>query len=344
MALLIVIGAHTHPQIFLGGNIGVDLFFVLSGFLITTLLLNEQKTTGSISIKTFYIRRALRLLPALVLLLAAVITFSWFAHPETIPGVLASAKSVIGYYWNWYLSAGWQPQTDRLGHLWSLSVEEQFYVLWPIVLIFTAARPRVFRLILIAGISGPAIGRVLLWSGGPALDLYFRTDLRFDSLMWGALAAWLSFNRKAIPYPNSVGGIAFISYIVLACFRNLSNGFLYLGGYSLIGALGLYLIIAGTKSDSHWLKSILEFRPLKWTGKISYGLYLWHVPIFIEVSNYQLNPLASNAIALAATFAISAASYYGLEMWFLKWKPYSKPKSTQLIDARASDLIAGTNQ
>jgi peptidoglycan/LPS O-acetylase OafA/YrhL len=154
LAVLIVIGAHTTPQVFPGGNIGVDLFFVLSGFLITTLLLNEPKATGSISIKNFYARRALRLLPALVLLLICSIIYSWLFDPDLLLTALVSSKSVILYYWNWYLSLDWQPQFPTFRHLWSLSVEEQFYIFWPIVLILTVSRPRLFMAIILPVSSG----------------------------------------------------------------------------------------------------------------------------------------------------------------------------------------------
>jgi len=120
-----------------------------------------------------------------------------------------------------------------------------------------------------SGIIGPTIGRLLLWKEGPSLDLYFRTDLRFDSLMWGALAAWISFNRSTIPLQKILGGCALIAFVVMSRFNLLSNGFLYLGGYCLIGVMGLYLMIAGTNSSPRWLSSALEFRPLRWTGKIS---------------------------------------------------------------------------
>jgi peptidoglycan/LPS O-acetylase OafA/YrhL len=325
LAVLIVIGAHTNPQVFPGGNIGVDLFFILSGFLITTILLNEHKATGSISIKNFYARRALRLLPALVLLLICTIAYSWLFDNALLPTIWGNSKYVIGYVWNWYLSADWKPQAGFLRHLWSLSVEEQFYSVWPFVLILTVSRPRLFLAIILAGIVGPTIGRLLLWREGPSLYLYFRTDLRFDSLMWGALAAWLSFNRYAIPSPKILGGCALVAFLVLSRIDLLSGGFLYLGGYGLIGAMGFYLIVAGTNAEPRWLKASLEFRPLRWTGKISYGLYLWHVPMFYAARGYHLNSLVENVLALALSFAIATASYYGMEIWCLKYKPYSKP-------------------
>jgi peptidoglycan/LPS O-acetylase OafA/YrhL len=123
---------------------------------------------------------------------------------------------------------------------------------------------------------------------------------------------------------------------VLARVNLLSNGFLYLGGYCLIGAMGFYLIIAGTNAEPRWLKAALEFRPLRWTGKISYGLYLWHVPMFYAVAKYQIDPLGKNVLALIATFVIATASYYGMEIWFLKLKPYSKPvaRTANIDDAK----------
>lgn len=338
LAVLIVIGAHTNPQVFPGGNIGVDLFFILSGFLITTILLNEHKATGSISIKNFYARRALRLLPALVLLLISIIVYSWMFDPDLLPIVWGNSKYVIGYVWNWYLSADWQPQAGFLRHLWSLSVEEQFYIFWPFVLLLTVSRPRLFLTIILVGIIGPTVGRLLLWKEGPSLYLYFRTDLRFDSLMWGALAAWLSFNRSTIPAPKILGGCALILFLVLSRIDLLSGGFLYLGGYCLIGAMGFYLIIAGTKSEPQWLKATMEFPPLRWTGKISYGLYLWHVPMFYAVRHYQIDPIGENALAVVLSFIVATASYYGMEVWCLKMKPYSKQSPLETTESAQAHL------
>ncbi|WP_144379114.1 acyltransferase family protein [Mesorhizobium amorphae] len=320
VALLIVMFAHTAPQVFPGGNIGVDLFFVLSGFLITTILLAEFSKTGSISICSFYMKRALRLLPALFLMVALVIAYAALFTPVELPAALGDVPSVVFYFYNWHRVAAWG-KTDLFfgfGHLWSLSVEEQFYILWPLLLLVTLRSRLLFGLVLAVGITAPACARVLLWEEGPALQLYFRTDLRLDSLMWGATAAWLNLRWN---FPRSLSAIplfALIFFVVLARYNLLSSGVLYLGGYSVVCFLASIVLIATAQNLSPWLTRILEFSPLCFTGRISYGLYLWHVPVFGMLPHSH--SVLANATAIALTFAIATCSYYGVEKWFLSRK------------------------
>lgn len=325
IALLIVMAAHTQPQLLRGGNIGVDLFFVLSGFLITSILLREHASTGTISIPKFYGRRALRLFPALFVMVVIVVAYTWAFLPSMLETTVANAKAVLLYYWNWYAAFEWGPQTPNYRHLWSLSVEEQFYIGWPLILLLTLDRPRIFLALLVFGIVAPAAGRIMLWERGPSLHLYFRTDLRFDNLMWGAGAAWIVFHRRSIPFMTVLGAAAFVAFLVMARFDLLSNGFLYLGGYSLIGLMGALIVASGVAATPRWLGAVLEFRPLQWTGKISYGLYLWHVPIFHVCADLPIGSLARNLVAIAATYAVAALSYYSMERYFLGLKPIGSP-------------------
>ncbi|MCV3240635.1 acyltransferase family protein [Mesorhizobium sp. ZC-5] len=324
IALLIVLFAHTKPQVFPGGNIGVDLFFVLSGFLITSILLAEHGKTGYISVGNFYARRALRLLPALLLVVSGVIIYTWLVQPTRLAMTLDNAKWVIFYFWNWKLAFNYEAGTWLhqwgFSHLWSLSVEEQFYIIWPFVLIVALPKPRLLMGTLIVGICAPAICRILVWESGPSLHLYFRTDLRFDNLMWGAATAWLFFKQRSVRVPPAVGWGSLIVFLVLARFNLLSNGFLYLGGYTLIGILASLIIGAAANPGSNWFKSALRFEPLRWTGEISYGLYLWHVPMFLACHRLPFDDLTRNLIAIAATYAIASLSYYGVERYFLRLK------------------------
>ena len=326
LALLIVVFAHTTPQVFPGGNIGVDLFFVLSGFLITSILLDEHDRTGRIGVGNFYARRALRLLPALLAVVSAVVIQAWLTQPDQLAMTLDNAKWVILYFWNWQLAlnfgqAGWLHQYG-FTHLWSLSIEEQFYLVWPCVLLVALPRPRLLAGVLIVGMFAPAAGRFLVWESGPSLHLYFRTDLRFDNLMWGAATAWWFFRRRETSIPPAVSWLALIAFVAMARFDLLSNGFLYLGGYSLIGVVASVIIGAAASTNSSWFRSALQVEPLRWTGEISYGLYLWHVPVFLACHQLQLpvNDLTRNIIAIAATYAIATLSYYGMERHFLKLK------------------------
>lgn len=330
IAFILVLFCHTTPAIFHGGNFGVDLFFVLSGFLITSILLQEQKNNGSINLGKFYLRRALRLLPALFLVVFSVVIYTIIMQPfSKVIMAFSDAWRIVLYVFNWQLAIDWNHIVERhqemFTHLWSLSVEEQFYLIWPCIMIglLRMSRPLVF-FIFLAGIIIPAIERSILWQEGPSLWIYFRTDLRFDNLLYGALAAWIihwgfvpnGWSRIILSW---CGPVSLVALIILARFDLLTNGYAYKGVFSLVALLSAVLISSATLCPLPFLRWILELKPLRWIGKISYGLYLWHVPmafIAVNISNAALR----NFVMVGGTFAVSTVSYYVLERPFLRLK------------------------
>lgn len=322
---------HTTPILLYGGRIGVDLFFVLSGFLITSILLQEQRSTGAISLFNFYMRRVLRLYPALVTVVLFVVGYAWIFQPEKLDLTLYNAFGVLAYFFNWQLVSEFPNFLNHqwmFSHVWSLSVEEQFYIFWPLIVITTfklnASNTAKFSIVL-AGIVLPSIFRAALWLKDPSLSIYFRSDLRMDGLMWGALAA-LMIDCKV--FPNEAGRRALslatipavIGLFYIASFEGLANGFLYLVGFTLVGFLSALLIYGTVVAPHPTLNRMLEYPPLRWIGKISYGLYLWHWPIIRAVSDLKLNPAASMIIEFSLTFAIATLSFYYMEKWFLGLK------------------------
>lgn len=333
IALLVVLLCHTNPQVFPGGNIGVDLFFVLSGFLITSILLEEIEKTGTIDFYRFYFRRACRLLPALAgAVIFVLIHAALTERGHVLLTTLLDSLGVSFYYFNWvlvYSGGNASAHQQMYTHLWSLSIEEQFYILWPAVLLMAATfrYPRAAFLSAIAAIiSWPTIGRMLIWESGPSLDLYFRTDLRVDSLMFGALASWLLHqgywpkDAKTSHRLSIAGLVSLALFFVMARFNLLSNGFLYLGGYTLVGvSCALYISVA--VCDPHpWMKGILEADWLRWIGRVSYGLYIWHVPMFKLALAHIAQPWLQNFLAISGTFAVASLSYRYLETPFLRMK------------------------
>jgi peptidoglycan/LPS O-acetylase OafA/YrhL len=329
IALLLVFACHARPDFLIGGGIGVDLFFVLSGFLITSILLREFDATGKISLARFYARRALRLFPALFLFVAVTIVSVAIFDPASLGIVLGNSLSVVFYCFNWLRNAALPTSIGiypHFGHLWSLSVEEQFYLAWPLVMI-AALRSRnanwQFSAVIVAGILAPAIARLILYRH-EFLWGYFRTDLRFDMLMWGAGAAWLiarvNFERVAGAF-SWAGMVALATLIAMAKFNLFATGFLTLGGYTLVGLVSAILIIAGARATSGLVSRILQAGALRYTGKISYGLYIVHVPVFNMIYHaISIPELAQTAIAIAICYAIAGASFRYWETPFLALK------------------------
>jgi peptidoglycan/LPS O-acetylase OafA/YrhL len=340
IALLFVLGGHTHPKLFPGGQIGVDVFFVLSGFLITSILLQERRQTGSIHMGYFYLRRVLRLFPAAFTVVLFCLLYAFATQtPENFAVTLADARSIIFYFWNWRLAAAGPNFVEHqplFMHFWSLSVEEQFYIFWPILLACSiwlkVPRPAMLCLFLV-GLIGPAVVRAALWESGPSYWLYFRSDLRLDALVWGVALAWV-LDAALVPtqflssrLSSCVGVLAIVALVSMASIDLLPGGQLYLGGFSLVGFLSALLIaIAICNPRDALLHRLLEWRPLRWVGRISYGLYLWHYPFALIAMSSRVRSWTSfpielqTALLLAATFGTATLSYYFLETPFLRMK------------------------
>ena len=193
--LAVVVHHHLTPFSLSGGFLGVDLFFVLSGFLITGLLLSEFEKTQTISLRKFYMRRVLRLGPALFLYLVACLCVTYYTQLIDFKTELKLIGLAIAYATNWRLALGWDPTLDPTAIIWSLSIEEQFYVVWPLLLFACLAlkiRRRFIGLGLVVVIVAILLHRYdLLESGSSLTRLYYGTDTRADALLVGCLTALL---------------------------------------------------------------------------------------------------------------------------------------------------------
>jgi peptidoglycan/LPS O-acetylase OafA/YrhL len=328
-----------------GGFLGVDLFFVLSGFLITTLLLQEeQRTRGKIRLWLFYRRRALRLLPALVAVVVAYSMYSWLTGEET-HAVRGSILPVLFYYGNWAQVAGASHSFAKgLTHTWSLSVEEQFYVVWPIITLFALSFRRklatvtaVLCLLLLA----VALHRWNMFDQHPAskLDIYSRTDTRCDGLIVGALLAHWRIRGRAPRRGVSIA--AWASTIFLAyCVGRIppASDFYIDGGFTLVAIAGAIVILAAVNSD--WsARRFLSARLPVAIGVVSYGIYLWHFPIFIAVQYFGPRWAVATRVTAAGlgTAFVTWLSWRFIERPFLELKQRldSRPPALQLGAARA---------
>lgn len=336
IAVLVVLMCHAPAEFRLvGGNIGVDLFFVLSGFLITSILLNEWRDRETISVRHFYYRRILRLLPAsFSVLLFAMIAARFIQPPEQLRAWVWDALSVIFYGFNWRLVWLYSDDTGyfhnhMLSHFWSLSVEEQFYLIWP-ALLLTLLRSKASKPLMIAifatGILAPTIARIMLRHDGPSLDLYFRSDLRLDGLVWGSALAWLVHNDMILAgsrlrrFADLAGFTALCAFLYTSQYELLSDGSLYRWGFSLVGLLSALMICCAVSAPETIFARCLSMGWLRWTGRISYGLYLWHVPIFAMSVLLPFGEGLRLAIAVLSTFSVAAISFEFFEMRFLRIK------------------------
>ena len=301
-----------------GGYLGVDLFFVLSGFLITALLLDESDRRGSVRFGSFYLRRALRLLPALYVLLLA--HYLYYRIEGLSPAAeWATLRAAVLYISNWQGVIDPYTVAHELTQLWSLAIEEQFYLWWPALLLafFGPKRSARFVTFTLGGaIVGVAVWRAyLLHSGTYWTELTVRTDTRIDGLLIGALLASLWVRRAAPVRHLRAAGWAALGTIIacVAVFRG-PDDFGYQGGLTLFAVAAAVLILALVEGSwgGRWL---FEIRPLRALGRVSYGVYLWHYPIFyvVAIHGQGLADIPRVALALALTAVAVLASWYLVE-------------------------------
>lgn len=315
-----------------GGFIGVDIFFVLSGFLITTLLVEEWDRTGSISLRRFYLRRALRLLPALAGLLAAICLYAALFQPSDQAGqTYLGAFATFFYVANWAMIFEFTSGLFGLSHAWSLSVEEQFYLLWPPLLAtLFLLRLDYRKMLILVGtlIVASVLWRAALWhSGVPVYRVYCGSDSRADALLIGC-AAGLLFCRTLLPdarYLSWLGapmaGAACVVLLAVGIFASWRGGYLYYGLLTLVALAAAILILHAVAAPSTAARLVLEFPPLVWFGKISYSLYLWHVPAFaIHFERLVADSALILGLRFATAFALAIASFYVVEQPFLRLK------------------------
>ncbi|HEY5694479.1 MAG TPA: acyltransferase family protein [Gaiellaceae bacterium] len=274
-----------------GGFLGVDLFFVLSGYLITSLLLVEWEAGNRIDLRRFWMRRARRLLPALVVVvLAALILASIFARDD-LARTRGDAVSSLLYYTNWHLIIAnhsyftLMGRPSLLNHLWSLAVEEQFYVIWPLLLVpgLVLIGRRRLPMLVVVGIAGSALAMWLLYN--PHSDpsrVYYGTDTRAFLLLMGILLAlvwpWIERMRRALPVFELLGVAALVGTVLLFLRMQDFDPTLYRGG-DLAAAFCFAVLVGAVAHPETGLGQALGVAPLRWIGERSYGIYLWHWPV-----------------------------------------------------------------
>jgi peptidoglycan/LPS O-acetylase OafA/YrhL len=333
LSVIAVILFHAGVDWIPGGFIGVEVFFVVSGFLITSLMIDEQHVSGKVSLKQFWIRRARRLLPALfTMLIASLVAVTFFAK-DSAPDFRQDVLPALGYFSNWwqiyfvdtpYFAANSLPM---LRHLWSLAVEEQWYVLWPIAFVFVLGNKRIPRWIsaVVIGLLAAAVmvGTALAFIADNETRinfLYLSTITRSSGLLLGAALAcvWHPWKKAVARFAKvrsgfadvlALGALATLGYI--SAFMHVADEQLYIGGLAAATIASAVIIAVVVRSGQSLVKRALSFPLLVEIGRRSYGLYLWHWPIFV-VTGARLSSIRL-AYALTATVLINEVVYQFIE-------------------------------
>jgi peptidoglycan/LPS O-acetylase OafA/YrhL len=321
LAVSLVVLSHAGVGAVVGGYVGVDVFFVISGFLITSLLLRELSATGRISIRKFYARRALRLLPAATVVSFATLAGSWFflskvRFQEYVVDALSSALYAVNFRLaaggTDYLAQGSPPSPFQ--HFWSLAVEEQFYLLWPLLLLFTwrwtrgRRRATALAALPLAVLCLISLALCISAMTGPASWAYFGTHTRFWELGAGALLALAAARLERLPARVAAPmGWTGLACIVLAAVR-YDNDTLFPGYYALLPVLGTVLVLAGGCSPARYdARLLLGRRPAVRLGGLSYSWYLWHWPLLVIGPAMLDRPASTRLGLLLALLALPLA-------------------------------------
>jgi peptidoglycan/LPS O-acetylase OafA/YrhL len=350
-----------------GGLLGVDAFFVLSGFLITGLLLDERRRCGGVDLKRFWSRRARRLLPALaVLLLGVSVMVAAIGTATEKAAYPKDALSALGYVANWRFAFSHQGYFNDVSpspllHLWSLGVEEQFYLIWPLAVVLLLRRGRrttsritafqsgrLLRITIWGALASTVLMAILAATGTADDRLYYGTDTRATPLLVGAALAVI-FARRSRRRPNpgrgwllTLVGCAGLT-LTAAIWATTSGqaGWLYRGGFT-VAAIGVAAVIAGIwDRPTSPLARLLGAAPLAAVGRISYGVYLYHWPLFLLLDHKHTGLTGAGLLAmrLAATATVATVSYVYLEQPILAGT-LRLPRPRLTVPATAASAVA----
>lgn len=352
LAIISVIFYHLGFNWYKGGLLGVTIFFVLSGYLITGILINEIGTSGKINLKRFWIHRVRRLFPAICIVVVAVallcILFNHLLLTKMKPDIIPS----LVWMQNWWYILRDMSYFESLGapsplvHFWSLAIEEQFYLIWPLVLIGAyklGFNNKLIRRICVGLAVLSALAMVIMYN--PNADptrVYYGTDTRAFSLLIGAWLAYVwpwhnlesgiaPLRKLSTKHFDIIGGVSLGALILIMIFVDGLSPAMYYGVLFLTSLLSAAIIATLVVPDSQ-LAKVFAFKPLVWVGKRSYGMYLWHLPIIlllVSALNVNGDEIWFGILVIAIVIAVSALQYKYIEnpirkkaisKWYANWK------------------------
>ena len=329
IAVALVIAYHLGYSGVAGGYIGVEVFFILSGWLVCALLMNEQQRTGAIALGGFWLRRARRLLPAMAAVIAGTLIVAAFAQPEKLSELRTQAFAAATYHLNWRLVVDQQSYFEAaegpsaLEHLWSLSIEEQFYLIFPLLAAFVLAkrsRPAAVRIVLGLALVSTVLRFVLYQPGSDPSRVYFGTDTRLSGLLMGvALGLFWTPNRLR-PHATrrftltmdaiAVAGAAVVAWYAFGLDEHRATAFR--GGFTAVQIATVAVLAVAVYPAPTMTARVLSVAPLRWVGQRSYGIYLIHWPVIVFLSDapgeQPENPMAV-AVEVGLVLGLAALSY-----------------------------------
>ncbi len=328
IAIIMVLWYHATGPLFRGGFIGVSIFFVLSGFLITALLIQEYQIHQRLYLTQFYMRRALRLLPPLAVLLIAYIAACSYIGQD-MQKVVRDALIVFFYGANWARAFD-KDLAYPLAHTWSLAVEEQFYILWPLIFVILKGVGLSLRGIgivtLIAAIASALLAAVWHHQDVSDMRLYNGLDTASSGLLLGCALAFAVAHRPpsawATPKKLHLASIACAVFLMVIAFTaRWNSSFMFYAGYFLVAVATVVIITAMCAAPANPLRKLMEFPWLVKLGRVSYGLYLWHFPIY-----YLINVLIdANGIGIRWPIKLIVGGGISLAITVLSYRYVEEP-------------------
>jgi peptidoglycan/LPS O-acetylase OafA/YrhL len=373
LAVLAVLFYHAGYSWMPGGFLGVEVFFVISGYLVTSLLLSEYRREGGIDLRRFWRRRFWRLYPATFVAVVATMVYTAVFLPGELAGLRDDALGALLFGSNWqqlvsdgsYFSEFGRPPLVR--HFWSLAVEWQFYLVWPLVALGAlrwTGRGGLAALAVAVGAGSTVLMAVLSAPGGDPSRVYYGTDTRLGGLMAGALLA-TTWSNSAVAHLRAwqvrvlegAGAVGLAALVFAAVTVHELDDRLYRGGFAAVAALTALVLLSATNVAARWTQCVLGTGPLRWVGLRSYSLYLWHWPVFmvtrpgsdIDLAEGWLIPLR-----FGLAFVLAEVSYRFVEEPFRRgWRPWQaiarRPKtgafslrwSTGMLSVAAGAISGG---